>query len=233
MAAPGSDEADPGKSRCRHVVGIAKTQNVIGSLTLIQPDAADFHTRLEGVTSVGPYQVFDNPVRRADFDIGCVVVEPYEIACADRKRECACLWIVKWCTIHIKLRFVEEIWSEGVLEREKVVCWVVDSLEFVARQTAAIGRIDQADVPLSSTVKKRLLVDFVIDADQPRVFMDCCRSWGRDQVDVVAVARARQASLPLKGGVRIDEARRTPVDRAHRSTPRESLHDLAHLRGSS
>ena len=145
-------------------VSLAKLRTVVGSLPLIEPDSADLHAGLEGVTAVSPDQVINQSVRGSNLDVGRVVVKSHEIIRAYREGKRARLRIVKGRAIDIELRFVEEIRREGVLERQQVVRWMVDGLKFVPGQAAAVGRIDQADVTLGAAVKKSLLVDFVVNS---------------------------------------------------------------------
>src|SRR5271169_1165448 len=115
------------------------------------------------MAAMRPDQVVDHSKRRTDLNVGCVVVKPDETARAYCERKCASLGIVKWRTIDVELGFIEKTRSECVLQRDQIICRVVEGLKFVRRETAPIRRVDQADVALGTAVDLSLLVELVVN----------------------------------------------------------------------
>src|SRR5579864_2781160 len=114
VAAPWSDVAELCKLSLDHTVR-AKSQSIVRSLTLIQPDAAVLHSHLESVLAAAPDQIVDRAIGRADLDVGSVVIQPNEKIRANGERKGAGLRIMKWLAIDVHLGFIEEIWLESVL----------------------------------------------------------------------------------------------------------------------
>ena len=133
-------------------------EDVVRGLTLVQPNAANLHARLEGMSAMRPSQVVNQAKCRAHFDVGSIVVQADErVAGVDRKRQRAGLWIVIRRAIDIKLGFIEELRRESVLQRHDVIRGMVDDLQFVFWKAAAIRRVHQADVALRASVEQSLL----------------------------------------------------------------------------
>jgi len=74
-----------------------------------------------------------------------------------------------------------------MLQRHQVICRVIDGLELIQWNAAAIGRVDQTDVALGAAVKKSALIDLVVNPYQPRVFMHGGGYRGRELVAVGSV----------------------------------------------
>src|SRR5262249_47036593 len=100
----------------------------------------------------------------------------------------------------------------------------IDGLQFVARQTAAVRRVYQTYIPLRSAIEQRLVVELMINSNQPRVLMHSCGGGGRKLVSVGVGGRG------LESCVRIRIARSAAADGASGGSPRVALHDGAHLR---
>src|ERR1700751_58466 len=111
-----------------------------------------------------------------------------------------------------------------MLQFYEVIRRVIDGLQFVARQTAAVRRVYQAYIPLRSAIEQRLLVQPMINPNQPRVLMHRGGGRGRKLVSVGVGGRG------LEGGVGIRKARCAAADGACGGSPRITLHDSAHLR---
>src|SRR5579871_148752 len=128
MAAPGRDVVDVGERSLGQRVVVTERQIVIRGLSLVQPDATIFHPQLESMFPSCPDQVIDQAVGGTDLDVGTVIVEAYEIISAHRIRQSAGLRVMEGRAIDIELHFIEESWTEGVLQRQKIVRRMVDGL---------------------------------------------------------------------------------------------------------
>src|SRR5271165_1414818 len=69
VAAPGRDEIEVRKRAGDRAQIVCEVEIVIRRLTLVETDAANFHTHLESVAIVSPGQVVDDTVGGADFNV--------------------------------------------------------------------------------------------------------------------------------------------------------------------
>lgn len=85
---------------------------------------------------------------------------------------------------------------------------MVDGLQFVPWQAAAVGRIDQADVTLRASLEKSFFIDLVVNTYEPSILVDSRRGRRRQIVRVdIVVLSARILAQPLESGIWIYEAR--------------------------
>ena len=223
MATPRRNVGNVGKECIRHVIRGGETEDVIFGLPLIKPDTADLYAGFEGMPAMGPDHVIDQSEGCADFNVGRVVVEPDEVSSAYCESQRACLRVMIGRAIDVPLSLIEELRSKRVLQRHQVIRRVIDGLQFVFRQAAAIGRIHQTDVALRPTVKGSTQVDLIVGPYEPCVFMNGSGCGGSDQVGIRIGSRRER-------GVGISKTRGTSPDWFHRGAPWVRLHDGAHLR---
>src|SRR5207248_195726 len=124
----------------------------VGRLSLIQPNAPDFHARLEGVTAMDPTEIVDDSEGSADFHVFRVVVKLHKRVGSYGKRQGARLRMVERSAVDVALYPVEEGGGEGMLQRHQIIRGVVDGPKAVSRD-AADGRFHQADVPPSAAIE--------------------------------------------------------------------------------
>src|ERR1700687_4010096 len=103
---------------------------------------------------------------------------------------------------------------------------MVDGLNEVVGQTATVRTTNQADVPLRPSVKRRLVVDAVVDSGEPGVFMD--GGWRRSG-ELIGIRQA-VAGLVDESPIGKNEFGSAGSDGAGRSAPGECLEHRAHLR---
>lgn len=118
-----------------------------------------------------PGQIVDDAVGGAHFVIRIVVVEGSPVIETDGIREDAGLWIDKRSTIDENLGLVKDTGSKSALKCDEIIGGMIDGTDLIED---AVGAVDQTDVALSAAVERGAVVDFVVDADEPRVFVDDC-----------------------------------------------------------
>jgi hypothetical protein len=108
MAAPRSGKANPVESGVFEArVRIAKIQDVVGGLALIEPNPANFHSCLEGMATASPGKVIDDPVGRAHLVVRVDVVDRGPIGGLNGVVQGASLRIDKWGPVHEDLGLIQ------------------------------------------------------------------------------------------------------------------------------
>src|SRR5271165_3416713 len=97
---------------------VSERQVVVGGLALVEPNPANLHAGLEGMSAMRPNQVVHNSECGSNLDVGVVVIEGDEGVGAYGIGKNARLWVDKWRPIDIDLGLVEEIRPECVLQRQ-------------------------------------------------------------------------------------------------------------------
>ena len=128
VAAPGSDIVHFRKGSRYQAIVIGESQIIVRSLTLIEPNAADFHAGLESMTPMRPRKIVDKAEGGANFDVLRVVIDSREARQVHRVGEGARLGIVEGGPVDVDLRFIEYVCVENVLQRNKVICRVIEDM---------------------------------------------------------------------------------------------------------
>lgn len=150
---------------------IGEVDGVVCSFALVEANPADFHAGFEGVSAMDPGQIVDDAVGGADFVIRIVVVEGSPVIETDGKREDAGLRIDKRSAIDENFGLVKDTGSKSVLKCDEIISGMIDGTDLIEDP---VGAVDQTDVALGAAVERGAVVDFVVDAHQPGVFVDDC-----------------------------------------------------------
>ena len=158
---------------------------------------------------VSPCQIINKPEGRPHFDVCTRIVQRDEIVAGDIERQYAPSRVVERRTVDVELHFVEYGGAERVLQRDHVICRMIDDCLIVPRDAPreTSRRVPQTDITLRPTVKKSFVTDLVVNPYQPGIFVYRRLPSDREQVLIVEIAWIGGASLPLKGGVGEHEPR--------------------------
>ncbi len=130
-------------------------------MTLIEPNAANFHAGLESVTPAGPRKIVDKAEGCANFHVLRVVIDSREARQTHRVGKGACLGIMVGRSVDVDLRFVEYVCVENVLERNEVICRVIEDMLQV--EEWANGLVGVNDVALGAAVQRGFIAKLVIN----------------------------------------------------------------------
>lgn len=227
VAAPGGGEGNSIKAGVYEArVRIAKIEVVVGGLTLIQPNSANLHSGLKGVTTANPGKVVDHTESCAHLMVRVDVVDCDPATGVYGIIQRACLGIDEWGPVDKDFGLIEHPGREGLLQGDKIIRRMVDGLNQVEGNSTPVRSTHKADVPLSASVQAGLVTDLVVHPEQPGVFMDSGRRRIGEQIGV----RQTLAGLISESSVRENKSWAAIPNRTSGRAPWESLENGTHLR---